>query len=116
MKKFSSLDILKLRDTSCYKDMSSALTFIADVATGLTMKVEAARVAIAVLNFKIADYLGYAELSDKHELIKNFDCSVIDAGLSLPTDNSYFNSALHEQLLIAQQWLNEDKDKDEDKE
>ena len=113
MKKFSSKNILKLRDSSDYKDMSAVLTLIADIATDLNMKVEAARVAIAVLNYKIADFLGYAELSDKHELIKNFDYSVIDAGLSLPSDSG-FNSAVHEQLLVAQQWLNEDKDEDKE--
>ena len=49
MKKFSSKNILKLRDSSDYKDMSAVLTLIADIATDLNMKVEAARVAIAVL-------------------------------------------------------------------
>lgn len=114
MKKFTSKDLLKVRASDTYKGLSGELTLIADAASSMGIQYEASRIALAVLNYKLADLLGYAELSDKQELIKNFDASLIDAGLAV-MDSSRFGRAVYNELLEAKCWLAEAEDKDEDK-
>lgn len=113
MKKFSSKDLSNVRSSDTYKGLSGELTLIADAASSMGIQFEASRIALAVLNYKLADLLGYAELSDKQELIKNFDASLIDAGLEV-MDSSRFGRAVYNELLEAKRWLADDKDEDKE--
>lgn len=113
MKKFTSKDLSKVRASDTYKGLSGELTLIADTASSMSIQYEASRIAIAVLNYKLADLLGYAELSDKQELIKNFDAALVDAGLEF-MDSSRFGRAVYNELLEAKRWLAEDKDEDKE--